>query len=1513
MIVANPTPASYQHRAVVSDIVLRLALTNAAARGIERIRPFRSVDNWLLEDDELRDQAIKSLSDLLGEQQRYLVYLRNGGKGRDDDQLIEVRFAADVDHAPNVALVRKLKGKSLIFIGAEKVRGYRDHEFLLISVDAIPDRSATKDAWSEVAQVEFCGVGSSLGKTLGFPLLLLTAISELPEANTQRDIIHKRLSDWQRYLDILERTAREKQFNVAYTTYRRGQSGKYVTFILDDSKEPIPWEKIRPAVDEPIEVSEVPDFLKIERALKVDDSQDVVIDYETNDWLVGTLEKQNPQTKELRILLDEDIAERLERGRLKLPKSAVLRYKAGGDLAQIKRLKFGLESLERGRCENQRLGDFLFDANRARPQDHGKIDKVSRDQLLQPSLNDSQLAAVEGAINAPDLYLIQGPPGTGKTTVIAEICYQNAIRKRRTLIASQANLAVDNAMSRLIHHPAIRALRRGRADRVEEEGKPYLEDQVIATWLSKVAKSCDTDLQLRRERVKVFHSLIENRPKIESFVASARSYRQQLELLYGQIKRSEKEADDINWQLEQTNQAIAARQGVRMFLQNIQRHLQSAPQGAAVDIPEIHLDHDLEAVLKHPSLRQEQASVDVLVNEVGHWSPGLASSGPATENRLLGGMGSLHAIVEYCRAAGAVLESAGIVSRQVEEMRPRLGLLYEKGIAWYKNRNCELALMHDKVDLCRERLSDQSRVNDSQRWIESLRQTANQLDSLQTALTQARPAILRWLQGFTQQSLGTDFVEPPVGLTGPLSQEIWVAALEASRISSLYSITTALQANRLEAETFAKLVKQIEEMMGRLTLETSSDLLARERRTQTSWKASNLSNLVTLDSVGLIRPAPGAEAALRQLNLHLTELLRKPNWSSRLLGAEKRRQSEMVQWMLLFRSASMDFSGRQAALEEQARGLAMRIQIKHTNFADALESAAKQEVVKRQQQIRDEWVAAHARLTEAENTVSAISDRIAALDYQIAELSQSRADLQVQLDEGFRQLYNLTPLAPIQQLGGKLGQPPVEAWSSAWQSALVQFDAAFDRLKGASVRVTPITAIQPIRADVEKDTARLESKVTELGKELQDAEAEIRFTRESLKSHEEQHRPESDWWREAHSAIPERLRPASAGSNIEDPDYLVALLSSSSEWAKTLEQEQAYVKRCEKLVTDWVKRLGTADERDEADLRQIYIDNANVIGITCVQAGARRFSEEYRNFDCVIVDEVSKATPPELLLPMLKGAKIVLIGDSRQLPPMIGPKALIDLAIELNVPEADVEHLKRSMFKELWDRRPEDLSWWLTDQYRMHPQIMDAINQFYANKLVCRIEDPDSKRAHGCDPIFRPDNHIVWIPTPIEAEFAETEVGTSFCNDVELNIIEGLVEQLDAVWQGRPKKDVGVITFYAAQARELKARLKERSPEKEFHNLNIRLGTVDRFQGMERPIVIVSLVRNNPRGDVGFAKEPERVNVAFSRAQELLIIVGSRELFCVRANSRAVSIYQRVADVVKRAKGQYDFSTFRKH
>ncbi len=121
--------------------------------------------------------------------------------------------------------------------------------------------------------------------------------------------------------------------------------------------------------------------------------------------------------------------------------------------------------------------------------------------------------------------------------------------------------------------------------------------------------------------------------------------------------------------------------------------------------------------------------------------------------------------------------------------------------------------------------------------------------------------------------------------------------------------------------------------------------------------------------------------------------------------------------------------------------------------------------------------------------------------------------------------------------------------------------------------------------------------------------------------------------------------------------------------------------------------------------------------------------------------------------------------------------------------------------------------------------------------------------------------------------------------------------------KGEPKKEIAVITFYGAQLRRIDRRL----DSKAFPSLHIRTGTVDRFQGMERPVVIVSMVRNNRQRDVGFAKKSERVNVAFSRAQELLVIVGCHDLFTQQAG-RAGNMYLNVSNVVRRHEGFIDVS-----
>jgi ABC-type branched-subunit amino acid transport system ATPase component len=176
------------------------------------------------------------------------------------------------------------------------------------------------------------------------------------------------------------------------------------------------------------------------------------------------------------------------------------------DLKFLERFVNNLASEFSGRSQNPYLGQFLFDANQAR--EFREAIEIQPQNLLLENINPSQKAAVETVLSAPDLALIQGPPGTGKTTVIAEICYQVALRGGRTLIASQANLAVDNALSRLQHNPAIRAIRKGNKNSVGIEGEPFLEENVISNWLQNTSADCEQRLNEQLKFAEILGQLL---------------------------------------------------------------------------------------------------------------------------------------------------------------------------------------------------------------------------------------------------------------------------------------------------------------------------------------------------------------------------------------------------------------------------------------------------------------------------------------------------------------------------------------------------------------------------------------------------------------------------------------------------------------------------------------------------------------------------------------------------------------------------------------------------------------------------------------------------------------------------------------------------------------------------------------------------------------------------------------------------------------------------------------------
>ena len=349
-------------------------------------------------------------------------------------------------------------------------------------------------------------------------------------------------------------------------------------------------------------------------------------------------------------------------------------------------------------------------------------------------------------------------------------------------------------------------------------------------------------------------------------------------------------------------------------------------------------------------------------------------------------------------------------------------------------------------------------------------------------------------------------------------------------------------------------------------------------------------------------------------------------------------------------------------------------------------------------------------------------------------------------------------------------------------------------------------------------------------------------------------------------------------------------------------------------VSSWKNELEAKDKHSRTEFSRLYRSNVNLVAATCSICGSRDFMESYSDmfggnersdmfFDVVIMDEASKATPLEMAVPLVLGKKIIVIGDHKQLPPMMDENT-IDSALEKIGKKNIAEKLQKaeSQFKRLFEAAAKvrkTIVATLDTQYRMHEQIMNTIKQFYQEELAatgglkCGILEtmdiPDlankGSRWHGItlNPIINPSTHAVWI----DVHTPETYLSPGYKNEGELKAIDLVLKALQQAdgysefinAQQKPEdKEIGIITFYSAQSREIK---------KKYKGKNYRMDVVDRFQGMERNIIIVSTVRSNPKNNIGFAKEIERINVAFSRARRLLIVVGNKRQFESNSNYAA--------------------------
>ena len=297
-----------------------------------------------------------------------------------------------------------------------------------------------------------------------------------------------------------------------------------------------------------------------------------------------------------------------------------------------------------------------------------------------------------------------------------------------------------------------------------------------------------------------------------------------------------------------------------------------------------------------------------------------------------------------------------------------------------------------------------------------------------------------------------------------------------------------------------------------------------------------------------------------------------------------------------------------------------------------------------------------------------------------------------------------------------------------------------------------------------------------------------------------------------------------------------------------------------RLLNDWHAQFGLGRAFKAAALTR-----ASVVSATCVGLAGQRGADAVE-FDLVIVDEASKATAPELLIPLSRGRRFVLVGDDQQLPPYVEANAIDE--DQLKDRGVSAEEIKQPLFTSLFSSLPQANVVRLTHQHRMHPAIGHLISHcFYDDELT---SEPRADLTWLSMLAPRP---VTWLTTVSRNDRTEIDAAPSYINELELRVIATFLNTANALaGAARANATVAVLTGYAAQRDALALRLGRDAPG--WRNLEIECSTVDAFQGRQAQIVIFSVTRSNPEQRLGFVRERPRLNVALSRAQDVLVVVG---------------------------------------
>ncbi|AFZ60952.1 protein kinase [Anabaena cylindrica FACHB-243] len=344
-------------------------------------------------------------------------------------------------------------------------------------------------------------------------------------------------------------------------------------------------------------------------------------------------------------------------------------------------------------------------------------------------------------------------------------------------------------------------------------------------------------------------------------------------------------------------------------------------------------------------------------------------------------------------------------------------------------------------------------------------------------------------------------------------------------------------------------------------------------------------------------------------------------------------------------------------------------------------------------------------------------------------------------------------------------------------------------------------------------------------------------------------------------------------SQIDEEELLKMSLSELEGYENILidlnQPEAKKLRTLMKVQQDWFDIFGRADSDR---FNTAFLKQAQLVAGTCI--GLARSIPEIE-FDLCIIDEASKATATEVLVPIARSHRLILVGDTKQLPPFQDEASRnFDFLNKYNL---DSEEIKETLFAYLIKTLPDSNRKILTIQHRMVAPIGNLISEcFYQGQIESARDDLDNDLTQV---IPKP---VTWFTTSKLPDCREQAANGSYNNMAEVNVILKILEQINKMAITVNKKyGIAVLTGYSAQLKLFKRKLD--SELSNWEALTIKYNTVDAFQGQEADIAIYSITRSNKKASLGFLRDTERMNVALSRGKVGLIIVGDHN-FCRSLN-----------------------------